>query len=428
MMDKVIGILSKYNLCDSCLGRQFATIEIDLTNREKGHILKAATLMIIYEEIVKGDKEKTSILKNIVATGFKEAGILYEKICEKKKLEKRECFICKGIMEKCEDLISDILYLEKIYDFDNFLIGNKVPEDILYKEDLIRVEFKLKYGESIKRELNRTFRRILQNKFGKEYNSNNPDIVIIVNWIKGGYEIQVSPLYIYGKYRKYVRGLPQTKWFRKSNLSTYKRSIEEIIGKYFLKITDGVSYKFHGGGREDVDVRTLGNGRPFILEIMYPRKRHLDLKSIEKRINKYANGLIEVFDLKYSSKLMVQRIKKMAEISIKTYHAIIDIEGTISDEDISKIEKTFHNIMIEQWTPLRVIKRRGNKLRKKQVYNIKAKKISESKLDLLIKCQGGLYVKELIHGDNDRTKPNISSVIGKKVVKIELDVVNIEEI
>ena len=47
---------------------------------------------------------------------------------------------------------------------------------------------------------------------------------------------------------------------------------------------------------------------------------------------------------------------------------------------------------------------------------------------MLIKCQGGLYVKELIHGDDDRTKPNISSVIGKKIVRIELDVVNIEEI
>lgn len=28
--------------------------------------------------------------------------------------------------------------------------------------------------------------------------------------------------------------------------------------------------KFHSGGREDIDVRMLGNGRPFLIELINP--------------------------------------------------------------------------------------------------------------------------------------------------------------
>lgn len=41
----------------------------------------------------------------------------------------------------------------------------------------------------------------------------------------------------------------------------------KVLTKYFK--TD--KYKFHSGGREDIDVRMLNNGRPFVMEMVNPR-------------------------------------------------------------------------------------------------------------------------------------------------------------
>jgi tRNA pseudouridine synthase 10 len=46
--------------------------------------------------------------------------------------------------------------------------------------------------------------------------------------------------------------------------------------------------RFSSSGREDVDVRTLGIGRPFLFEILNPRKVNFtpeELEKIEQEIN-----------------------------------------------------------------------------------------------------------------------------------------------
>ena len=45
-------------------------------------------------------------------------------------------------------------------------------------------------------------------------------------------------------------------------------SLEEAIARPLLPLVKADDYAFHAAGREDVDVRMLGDGRPFILELM----------------------------------------------------------------------------------------------------------------------------------------------------------------
>lgn len=48
------------------------------------------------------------------------------------------------------------------------------------------------------------------------------------------------------------------------------------------------AHNFASSGREDVDVRMLGNGRPFVLELINPKFSSLSessLKELEKTIN-----------------------------------------------------------------------------------------------------------------------------------------------
>jgi len=47
-------------------------------------------------------------------------------------------------------------------------------------------------------------------------------------------------------------------------------SIEEELIKYLKDEIIAKDYLFHSGGREDIDVRMLGIGRPFILECVGP--------------------------------------------------------------------------------------------------------------------------------------------------------------
>ncbi len=61
----------------------------------------------------------------------------------------------------------------------------------------------------------------------------------------------------------------------------YPESVEELSSKPLLEATQGEEVFFHASGREDIDARMLGSGRPFVIEISKPKKRFIDLKQIE---------------------------------------------------------------------------------------------------------------------------------------------------
>ncbi|OYT67735.1 MAG: hypothetical protein B6U65_02330 [Candidatus Wolframiiraptor sp. EX4484-121] len=90
------------------------------------------------------------------------------------------------------------------------------------------------------------------------------------------------------------------------------------------------------------------------------------------------------------------------------------------------VEERFRDIVIEQRTPRRVLRRRADKVRQKRLYYVEAEKLDERLVKFRIKAQGGLYVKELIDGDEGRTKPNIAEFLGRKPLRIDLSVIEVE--
>jgi len=65
----------------------------------------------------------------------------------------------------------------------------------------------------------------------------------------------------------------------------YPESVQELMGPTYFSASRGQDVIFHGAGREDVDARMLGNGRPFVLEIKSPHRREVDLQELEQAIN-----------------------------------------------------------------------------------------------------------------------------------------------
>ncbi|MEM3579494.1 MAG: tRNA pseudouridine(54/55) synthase Pus10, partial [Candidatus Bathyarchaeia archaeon] len=242
-------------------------------------------------------------------------------------------------------------------------------------------------------------------------------------------------LYIAGRYKKLARGIPQSKWLcsncrgkgcEKCNWTgkMYQESVEEIIGKPILDVTGGAEVSFHASGREDIDARMLGKGRPFVIEVAKPKKRFLNLKDLEKAVNAYAKGKVEVSNLQFADKDFVRNLKK-GESTKKDYRVIIEFENEIAPKDLRLLEEKLTNATVRQKTPTRVLHRRADLTREKYIYEVKVKKLSPKKAEMKIRCQGGLYVKELVTGDGGRTTPNVSELLQNKAKPIKLDVLNV---
>ena len=121
------------------------------------------------------------------------------------------------------------------------------------------------------------------------------------------------------KVQEIGRGIPQTKWPCRACKGRgcekcdhtglqYKSSVQGLIGDPLLGIF-GSEEHVHGMGREDIDVRCLGRGRPFVIEMKKPIKRDIDSNMILEAINSSAEGRIEVSDIRPSNRSEVVRVK-----------------------------------------------------------------------------------------------------------------------
>jgi len=438
ILSKSIEILKKYPLCDYCLGRQFAALGHGVTNAGRGRAVKTLLLMTGHKLHREGDERGTQMLSALAASGFKPAAKLMETLGVTVP-EARPCYICEGFLSRrrFKELAERIIEELRGYEFRNFVVGARIPAEVREREDILRSEFGIDTGEDIKGDITREIGKILLGEFEAEIEYHNPEIVVLVDVFSGEHLIQVNPLFIKGFYKKLARDIPQTPWYCRHCWGRgcehcnytgreYPESISEFIGNPALELFEAIDYKFHGAGREDVDAKVVGTGRPFVLELKHPRKRFVDLSLLEERINREAAGKVEVSKLSYSSRKELRLLKSLSPVASKTYEAVVEFDCGVDEEALKEIEEKFKDIVIEQRTPTRVLKRRADKIRKKKLYYVKAEKLDDRLVKFMIKTQGGLYVKELIDGDDGRTQPNIAGFLGRKPLKIDLTVVEVE--
>jgi tRNA U54 and U55 pseudouridine synthase Pus10 len=174
-------------------------------------------------------------------------------------------------------------------------------------------------------------------------------------------------------------------------------------------------------GREDIDARCLA-WRPFVIEIVKPKIRNVNLKEVEEKINRSKKVKVRNLKIVENGKQLIRRLK--TERSEKTYKAVVTFEKTIDKERLKEL-KQLNGAIIFQKTPTRVLARRSDKERKRKVIKISYRLINRKTLELIIRASAGLYIKELITGDNGRTKPNISEILNNTPKKILLDVIKI---
>jgi len=400
MKEKVIEILKENFVCNQCLGRQFAQILTGMTNEERGKIIRYYLAMLIDS----GEK--------ITVNNSNFYGIKFHSKKIKPKKPKR-CSVCSDLFSELKKKVKLIVNKLKKYDYNTFLIGCKLTPDLIEKEENLWSRVGVEWCESIKTEINRELGIGVEKITGKSMDRKLPDITVLIDLNTDTVELNIHSVYVFGKYQKLIRNIPQTKWKKK----IFRISVQEVIEKPFLKQTKSERTSFHGSGREDINVRCLG-WRPFVLELVNPVKRKTNLKKAKDRVNK--SKKVKIKNLKIVDKNIVRKIK-FADYD-KTYRARVEFENPV--KDLKRLDE-LKGMIITQKTPIRVLRRRSDRIRRRKIKDIRYKLLRKNEVELKITTQSGLYVKELITGDEGRTEPNISSLIYNKVKKIELDVIKI---
>lgn len=243
----------------------------------------------------------------------------------------------------------------------------------------------------------------------------------------------MNKVYIKGRYNKFSRELPQTVWHCKKCYGkgckecgglgrVYFNSVEEIIAKPFLEKLSPQKIVFHCSSREDLNVRMLGKGRPFFLQIVNPSKpvtTHT-LSELEREVNSGPDSdKVKINSLALSDKK--EMLEEFSQKRDKTYKALIECAQTLTKEELEKLSQLKGKII--QYTPERVSHRRALKERERAVKEVAFKLLSKKSFELELKTESGTYIKELISGH--RTNPSVSSLLGKECSCIQLDVIEI---
>jgi tRNA pseudouridine synthase 10 len=356
--------------------------------------------------------------------------------------------------ETVEAFAREVLRLRSEYEFGTFWLGTRVAGPVTPEEAL-----------AIKADVNRRVgRRVEQMAPGLEASLERAVIRIELNYPDGGARVQsVQPLLIYGRYRKLSREIPQSKWpCRRCHgagllpLSPlprrcdtcggtgkrFLRSVEELIAAPVLAICRPFDAplaqsheqgrmvqsgtKMHSVGREDVDARMLGRGRPFVLELEMPRVRTFDLAPIQEALNRTLAGEVELEQLQFADRELLDRMLRMNPD--KSYRAAVECLAPVPREAVERLG-ALRDLVLRQETPRRVLHRRPNLVRRRTVRTCSAQ-ISEPgpmirRFELTARVQSGTYVKELISGDEGRTHPSISAILRAPCDCVELDVLEV---
>jgi len=421
LLDDTRAALSTGPLCDSCLGRLFADRSFGLTNTERGRALRTT---IALEDDEPYDPPE-------------------------------DCWVCEGETDAFDEWAERAATAVQGYEFETYQLGTRVPPLLEENDQLLREEVGLDgsepeaehddreafAGEALKTECNREVGKRVGDLTGAEVDFDRPDVQLTIDLATGEIDVQVNSAFVYGRYRKLERDIPQTKWPCNECGATglkrgaacpgcdgsgyrYDESVEQLSAPVVLEAMDGEEAVFHGAGREDVDALMLGGGRPFVIEIKEPRRRDVDPEQLEADSNDFADGKVEVEGLRLATHDMVARVKEHE--AAKTYRMDVEFDGPVSEETFADALDVIDGVTIEQETPQRVEHRRADIVRTREVYDISGELLDPRHAEIEVNGAGGLYVKELVSGDEGRTQPNLTDEVGVPAVVTALDVLDVE--
>jgi tRNA pseudouridine synthase 10 len=416
VLEDARALLASGPICDACLGRPFADRSFGLTNAERGRSLRTTIALEDDDPYESTDPE--------------------------------ECWVCEGHCGRYDEWAERVADAAEGVEFDSYQVGTRVPPLIEENDVLLREEAGMDddAGELFKSAFNREVGKRVGRLTDSDVDFERPDVLALLNLERDGdVEFQINPAFVYGRYRKLERDIPQTEWpcrecggsgkqlapdgeeacdYCGGSGYLYDDSVEEYVAPHVREAMGGEEALFHGAGREDVDALMLGTGRPFVVEVKEPLERSPDAGALEARINDAAEGAVEVEGLRLATHEMVERVKE--HDASKTYRMDIEFGDAVGAEAFDAALAELEGATIHQDTPQRVDHRRASITRTRDVYDIEGELKDDRHPTLELHGEGGLYVKELVSGDEGRTEPSLSGLLDVDAEVTALDVLAVE--
>jgi tRNA pseudouridine synthase 10 len=344
------------------------------------------------------------------------------------------CTLCRGAFDRWDTWTGRVATATTGLEWHRFSCGSRWDPELLAHEESIWTEVGTAWGESARGAFNRELGKRLAAVTGAEGGPEKPDLVLLADLPVGRVEVTVLPVYVEGRYRKLDRTLPQTRWPCRrcqgrgcdtcgGTGKTYAESVEELVAAPLLTATGGEGTRFHGMGREDIDARMLGRGRPFVLEILRPKRRTLDLGPIADAIRSSSRDRVEVLELTSCASERVVQVKESSPE--KSYR--VGVVGATDEAKIKEALKLAIGRAIAQRTPTRVAHRRSDRVRPRRIVDAALVEHAAGRFTLDLRAEAGTYIKEWVEGDGGRTDPNLAQLLGVPLSVEYLDVLEIHD-
>ena len=397
-LERARRILEAGPICDECFGRAFARVGSGLSNAVRGRSLRIR-----------------------LGTSAEED-------------RARPCWVCDDLFSRGAEWAERAFEAVKGIEFDTYLFGVQLTTKLKEMEAWFGERFPTGTSEPMKHAFNRIVGKAFEERVGAAtVDFSSPHVSFVINLSDDTLVLHVASLCLYGRYRKLVRGIPQTRWpcrrcrgqgCRLCNFTgkQYPESVEEWIASPLVDAAGARDARLHGAGREDIDARMLGSGRPFVLELLAPSRRSLDLAVLRNAVNRHAGGRIEVSPLSVVTRGEIARIKGIE--AVKRYRAVVAFGGEIPPDRLQRALNSLVGV-VEQQTPRRVVHRRADRVRRRRLLGATGVLDNSRRATIEFDAEGGLYIKELISGDRGRTSPSLSERLGTEAVVTELDVLDV---
>ena len=373
--DTVFNILKNYDLCEYCAGR------------------------IISKSVGKSPSK-----------------FLGKKYIEKfSKSSNEKCYICKNIFDHLDTMLHNILEKSSNYNFQTYNLGIILKPSFLERDDYLKSKYKLKGIENVKFSIATELAKKISKRTNSEKITCAPDLFIQVNFKDESCTLRTKPMFVYGRYNKKIRKLPQKQELcskcngigcHNCNFKGIENivSIEGKISNFFINKFNANQVKINWIGGEDQSSLVLGNGRPFFAKILNPKKRN---RILRKRFD--LDG-VNLSDLQKLSLQPKGNISFKSEVSIT-----VDTKKPISSNQLKKL-KTLENTIINDIS-------RDKKNIEKQIYKINYKKLKKNSFILDLIVDGGMPIKSFIQ--NSDVNPNVSELLENQCKCIKFDFKNI---
>lgn len=174
LLDKAAQVAER-GLCDRCLGRMFGKVSTGMTNDVRGARIRDA---------------------------LKETG--------REGTVQSPCPICDDVFDLMDRFADAVAESVNSVESDNFLVGSRVDPSSLKREKEIVEELGLENSESIKTELNREIGKLALPMIHRPVEFKAPQVVACIDTRFAEVSLDISPIFIYGRYNKLSREIPQT--------------------------------------------------------------------------------------------------------------------------------------------------------------------------------------------------------------------------